>query len=183
MMGKTASRLSISLLLCLVLAGCGGARIYGSDYRSSYSQSDLGYGAGIVTAGARFGMPREAFTALVASTMPQPLGRSVRYEPLAANGGAGTRVVWWFGEGERGRGDELCNLATEDGAASAPTTVMAAFCRGPSALSWTTGRLPAPATGPNDPALRSLIAGMTTELFPMRNPREPLDRSGPFFRP
>lgn len=152
-----------ALALTMALAGCSDGLVYGTDARGSYMQTDMSGGAEIFTTGSRFGLSRDQANAKVAAAMPEAFVAG-RFSPAQGGRGSGNRIVWRFAADRGVPADRLCNSVEDDLPAGPTLTAGAAFCRGPSALIWTNGRLDRPVTSFDDPALQALIRSMTLDL-------------------
>ncbi len=160
-------RAALLLAAALGASGCDGVRLYNSAFES--------YGTDAVQL-ARAGGPLpveilappvdpDAIRAAL-DAGPSPFG--LRFGPATPADPYGYRLVLDFGlrRASPCAADPAPFVPPAD---AARVTVGAAFCRQGGALSRTVADGPRPA-GPDDPALRRLLAGIVLELFPPRLP-------------
>ncbi len=185
---KLATALAVALLILPSCAPSGMSRVSQTDVSSAYSRGDLSVAAA-----------RGAVPVIFSGQIPAPDARAAERALLEAlpryytadltwrtgtAGDTGTRLVFAFGPDPIYPPDRLCALAPGFSitapSASAPIQAVAAYCRGPSALSSTVGDVIDPA-GVTGEKAAGLIASMANALLPQRNPMDDHDFRRPLF--
>lgn len=168
----------------LVLSGCSGSRVIGSEYGSAYTRVEAGYAfagrdARVVVLGNPFGGDRKALEdAVIAAMRGRGGGLQTRYTTTPDDTARpGYRVVFAFNPV---RGVPTSKLCSPNGVEIVPPTpaasgskagsgavdlyVEAAFCSGGGAANAARGWLDG-ATGPDEAGFDYLIGDLTDTLF------------------
>jgi hypothetical protein len=167
-------RLLLSWALAAVLAGCGSVAVNDPIASPAYVQDEELYAARggalrVEVAGDTFGLPPERFADLVVDTMRNRYYRRGFFTREASRAtDPRYRVVMMFNPYRGVSGHALCAAPQPyQPAPRAPgerTSLLAAFCGGPDALSETNGW--AVVSGPDDPRFAELVMAVTNTVFP-----------------
>lgn len=174
--------LTAALLVLPSCAPSGMTRVSQTDISSAYTRTDLAIAAargavpvvvsGIVPATDKARAERAVLAALPThhvAALTWRAANSADSETLAA------RFVLSFGPDPIYPADRLCRLAPGFSivppSPTQPVRAIAAYCRGPSALSSTVGDV-IDAAGIEGPKAQALIGDMTNALLPQRNPAD-----------
>ena len=159
------------------LTACGGGTLSPTRIDGSYDPLTLNYIAGkgalyTEIVGNPFEVPKDRLDSVVTGTMfgshfGQPIRFSAERDPENTSP---YRVVVVFNPERTADPTKLCQDAQQPtGASSGQLRVAMAFCSAGYYETSIKGRLDG-VTDPDDPAFRSMIRQMTTQLFPLSNP-------------
>jgi hypothetical protein len=169
-----------ALAAVFVLAGCGNVVVNDPYAHPRYVQDEELYAARggairVEVAGDTFGLPQEVFADRVVGILRDRYYRKGFFTREASRAtDPRYRVVMMFNPHSAVSGHALCAAAQPyQPAPRAPgerTSLLAAFCGGPEALSETNGW--AVISGPDDPRFTELVMAVANSVFPRRDVRQ-----------
>jgi len=168
-------RTILGLTLAGGLSACAGGTV-GTAYLGSYDPATVNYVAargplhtevlGNPFAASRAELERAVTEAMSGANPGQPMQFSTEKD---LRNRSPYRLVVVFNPGREIGPQKLCEgTAAPSAEADGTIRILAAFCADGSRETSVAGRL-GQVTGPNDPALRTLLRHMTAELFPRKN--------------
>lgn len=174
---KLIPALAVAILLLPSCAPSGMSRVSQTDISSAYTRSDLSVAAArgsvpVIFSGSLPATDKSKAEDALLAALPRSFVAHLTWRAGTADD-TGTRLVFAFGPEPIFPPDRLCGLkpglTLTAPSATTPIQAVAAYCRGPSALSSTVGDVIDPA-GITGERAASLVSGMANALLPLHSP-------------
>jgi hypothetical protein len=174
---RTIGGFLVASSLCATLASCDGLPIINASYNGSYSGREwAGHDLPVVVRGSPFAVPPAELNQAITDALADTTFGETRFVGAPNGSTAVYRVIFVFAPPPGLADFALCtlpeppNVAPREVAGSR-VEVLAALCRGDTAISSADGRVQV-GSGPASSEFRRSVAQVGTTLFPARNPEK-----------